>query len=156
IGTDLAGKLTSLRDDYRAASQKEYQKAGINIQDFQNRTDEQRRKITEIGRSLEEEFNPKIKDLVGADSYKRLKQIELQYNLRFRGPGSLTYSEVAAELKLSDDQKKNLNDLQDESDRRQRQQFAGGGGGGFDQQAFTKAREERTAKTMEVLTAEQK
>jgi len=41
-----------------------------------------------------------------------------------------------------------------EFQQKQRDLFTGGGGGG--QEAFTKLRDERTAKTLEVLTPEQK
>src|SRR5205823_5250452 len=58
---DVASKLTSLRDDMNAARQKEYQSAGINPQDFQNMTNEQRQKMGEIATKLNDEFNPKVK-----------------------------------------------------------------------------------------------
>ncbi|HMC10109.1 MAG TPA: hypothetical protein VKH44_02420 [Pirellulaceae bacterium] len=154
ISADLAAKLATLRDDYRAAVQKEYQTAGINPQDFQNLAAEQRQKMIEIAAKLNAEFNPKVKDLVATDPFKRLRQIELQANFRNLGPGALLTSDVAAELKLTDDQKKTLADLNTEFGRKQRELFTGGGGGGGD--AFTKLREERTAKTMEVLNVEQK
>jgi hypothetical protein len=147
---DVAAKLTSLRDDYLAAAQKENRTAGI---DFQNITAEQRQKLAEIGRKLNDEFNPKVKALVSADQYKRLLQIQLQAGLRNQGPPALTAPEVAAELQLTDDQKQKLNELNAEFGRKQRELFSGGG---FDQQAFAKLRDERTAKTLDVLTAEQK
>jgi Spy/CpxP family protein refolding chaperone len=152
LSGDVAGKLTSLRDDYRAAVQKEYQSAGINFQDFQNITNEQRQKMADIGRKLNNEFDPKVKELVSADQYKRLKQIQLQANLRNQGPSALTDADVAAELKLTDEQKKKLDDLNAEYGRRLR----GGAGGGGGAEAFAQLREERTTKTMEVLTADQK
>jgi len=151
---DVASKLTSLRDDLNAARQKEYQTAGINPQDFQNMTAEQRQKMVTIGNKLNDEFNPKLKGIVSADQYKRLQQIQLQASLRNQGPSALTAPEVASELNLTDDQKKKLTDLNMEFMQKQRDLFGGGGGGG--QEAFTKLREERTSKTMEVLTAEQK
>lgn len=154
LSGDVTGKATSLRDDYRAAMQKEYQTAGINPQDFQNISAEQRQKMNDIGRKLNDEFNPKVKALVSADQYKRLKQIQLQAGLRNQGPGALTESDVAAELKLTDDQQKKLNNLQTEYAQKQREMFTGGGG--FNPEAAAKLREERTSKTMEVLTAEQK
>src|SRR5436190_2794802 len=153
ISADLAAKLATLRDDYRAAVQKEYQTAGINPQDFQNLAAEQRQKMIEIAAKLNAEFNPKVKDLVATDPFKRLRQIELQANFRNLGPGALLTSDVAAELKLTDDQKKTLADLNTEFGRKQRELFTGGGGGG---DALTKLREESTMKAMEVLTAEQK
>ena len=154
LSSDTSGKLRELRDDYFAAVQKEYQNAGISFQGFQDLSREEREKMTskmtEVNRKLNDEFNPKVKALVSADQYKRLQQIHLQSNLRFGGPGALTYSEVAAELKLTDDQKKKLDDLSNEYRRRQ---FTGGGG---DQDARAKLREEFAGKTTEVLTAEQK
>jgi len=155
VSSDVAGKLTSLRDDLNAARQKEFQSANINLQNFQDLSAEQRQKMTEIGNKLNDEFNPKVKGLVSADQYKRLQQIQLQAALRNQGPPALTVPEVASELKLTDEQKKKLNDLNTEFLQKQRDLFGGGGGGGG-QEAFTKLRDERTAKTMDVLTAEQK
>ncbi len=158
LSGDTGSKITSLRDDVNAARQKELQTAGVNFQGFQNMSADERQKMrdkmADIDKKLNDEFNPKLKALVSADQYKRLQQIQLQSNLRFRGPGALTYSDVASELKLSDEQKKTLNDLQTEYDAKQRELFTGGGG--FDPQAAAKLADERTSKTMEVLTADQK
>jgi len=153
LSADTASKLTSLRDDLNAARQKEYQTAGINPQDFQNMSAEQRQKMTQIGTKLNDEFNPKLKGIVSADQYKRLQQISLQSGLRNQGPTALLVPEVASELKLTDDQRQKLNALNMEFTQKQRDLFTGGG---FDQAAFTKLRDERTAKTMDVLTGEQK
>jgi hypothetical protein len=157
LSGDAAGKLSSLREDYLAASQKEYQSAGVSFQGFQNLSNDERQKLqekmAEIGRKLSAEFNPKLKGLVSADQFKRLEQIQLQANLRNQGPSALTGNEVASALNLTDDQKKKLNDLNTEFDRKQRELFSGGG---FDRDAFAKLRDERTSKTVEVLTADQK
>jgi hypothetical protein len=158
LSADTSAKLRELREDYGAALQKENQNAGISFEGFQNLSREERTKmtakITEVSTKLNDEFNPKAKGLVSADQYKRLEQIQLQYNLRNRGPGALVYKDVASELKLSEDQQKKLQALQTEFDAKQRELFSGGGGG--NQEGFTKLREERTAKTIEVLTADQK
>jgi len=68
----------------------------------------------------------------------------------------LTAPEVASELQLTDDQKQKLMALNMEYAQKQRDLFTGGGGGGRGGEAFTKLRDERTAKTIEVLTPEQK
>ena len=154
VSGDVAGKLTSLRDDLTAARQKELQSAGINPQDFQSITAEQRQKMVAIGNKLNDEFNPKLKALVSADQVKRLQQIQLQSALRNQGPPALTAPEVAAELKLTDDQRKKLEEVNTEFMQKQRDLFGGGGGGG--PEAFNKLRDERTSKTMDVLTADQK
>ncbi len=152
VSSDTASKLNSLRDDLNAARQKENQSAGINPQDFQNLTNEQRQKMVEIGNKLNAEFNPKLKEIVSADQYKRLQQIALQSGLRNQGPGALLAPEVANELKLTDDQRQKLNALNMEFGQRQRELFTGG----FNADAAAKLREERTTKTMELLTADQK
>src|SRR5437762_2930901 len=75
LSGDVVAKLTSLRDDYRAAAQKEYQNAGISFQGLQNMSREERRAMTEkiagVDRKLSDEFNPKLKALVSADQFKR-------------------------------------------------------------------------------------
>jgi hypothetical protein len=153
VSGDIVGKLNSLREDLAAARQKEFQTAGINLQEPQNMTAEQRQKMQEISKKLNDEFHAKVQSLVSGDQLKRLKQIQLQANLRNQGPAALTDADIATELKISDDQKKKLNDLDTEFSRKQRELFTGGG---FNADAFSKLREERTAKTMDVLTAEQK
>jgi hypothetical protein len=156
LSGDAVSKVNSLRDDVTAARQKELQSSGISFQNFQNMSAEERQKMrdkmAEVDKKLSDEFNPKVKAIASADQLKRLQQIQLQANLRFRGPGALTYSDVASELKLSDEQKKKLDDLQNEFDAKQRELFTGG----FDAAAAAKLAEERTSKTMDALTAEQK
>jgi hypothetical protein len=155
LSADTTGKLRELRDDYFAALQKEYQNAGISFQGFQDLSRDEREKLTakmaDVNRKLSGEFNPKVKALVSADQYQRLQQIQLQSNLRFGGPGALTYSEVASELKLTDDQKKKIDELNTEYGRRQRDL-----GGDASTDARAKLREEFNSKTQELLTADQK
>jgi hypothetical protein len=155
LSGDVSGKLRELRDDYLAAVRKEYETGGVSFQGFQDMSREQREKMTakmtEINRKLSEEFNPKVKNLVAADQYKRIQQIQLQSNLRFGGPGALTYSEVATELKLSEEQKSKLNELSGEYGRRSRDL-----GGEASTESRAKLREEFMAKANEVLNADQK
>lgn len=156
IGADLAAKLASLRDDYRAAIQKEYQTAGIDFQSFQNLSADERQKVTakmtEINTKLNEEFTPQLAKLLSADQMGRLKQIQIQA----QGATALTTNpEVAQALNLSEEQRRKLNDLQAEFARRQRDLFTSGD----PQERFAKLRElnrERDAKLLEVLTDEQK
>jgi hypothetical protein len=152
VNGDVAEKLNSLRDDLNAARQKEYQTSGINPQDFQNLTQEQRQKMNQIGNKLNEEFDPKVKTLLSADQVKRLQEIRLLAAWQNQGSPALLLADVASELKLSDEQRQKLNALTMEYTQKQRELFAGG----FDQAAAAKMREERTAKALDVLTAEQK
>src|SRR5437773_3526496 len=99
VSPDVANKLTLLRDEYRAAVEKEYQDAGINPRDYPNSmTDEQQRKYAEIGRKLDDEFIAKAKELLTADQNKRFQQIQFQYRLSSRGPRALLAPDVAPEL----------------------------------------------------------
>jgi hypothetical protein len=154
LSGDAVGKLTSLRDDYFAASQKENQNAGIRPQDFQNLSADERRAATEkmaaIGVKLNEEFTPKVKEILSADQFKRLKQIQVQ--AMGAGP-ALASKDVASELGLSADQTKKIADLNTEAQTKQRELS-----GDF-QERFAKIRElntERDSKAVEVLTADQK
>jgi len=172
VSPDVASKLTLLRDEYRAAVEKEYQDAGINPRDYPNSmTDEQRRKYAEIGRKLDDEFIPKAKELLTADQNKRFQQIQFQYRLSSNGPRALLAPDVASELKLTDNQQQKPNALSSELSQKQNDLMAGvggqkGSGGGFRvvgsaavaevRDGLAKIREEHRTKAVEVLTAEQK
>src|SRR5262245_27344797 len=107
LSADVVGKISPLNDEYRAALQKE---AGT--LDFQGLRDlpeaeraaklaEYTKKTAEASAKVNTEYTPKLQAIVGADSIKRLKQIQLQA----QGADGLTSTEVAAELKLTDEQK---------------------------------------------------
>jgi len=158
LSGDIVGKLNTLRDDQRAAQQKEYTAANISFEGFQDLSNEERQKriakMNEVNAKLNEEFMPKLKELLSADQMKRLKQIHVQE----QGAGALTNADVAAELALTAEQKTKLAEVQAEFGRKQRELFTGGGGGD-QQERFAKFRElnsEREKKSLEVLTAEQK
>lgn len=157
VSADLASKLTSLRDDYRAAQQKEYQTAGIRFQDFQNLSADERqslmRKMAEVNAKLNEEFTPQLQKLLSADQMARLKQIQLQA----QGALALTTNdEVVRELQLTEEQRRKLTEVQNEYLRRQRDLFTDGGD---PQQRFARIRDlnrERDDKLLAVLTDAQK
>lgn len=152
INGDLAGKLAALREDIIAAQQKEYQVAGVSPQPFQNLSAEQRQKMTQISTKLNEEFDPKLKAFISPEQLKRLNQIRLQSGLANQGPPAITAAEIASELGLTEEQKQKLNALNGELAERQREIFRSG----FDPTANAKLRDERVAKTTDLLTAEQK
>jgi len=105
ISADVSGKLTLLPAEYEAALQKKYQEAGINPNRL---TPEKLDKSAEIGRTVNGEFIPKAAALLSPEQINRLRQIEFQFSLKFNGPSILLGREVAAELKLTDDQKQIL------------------------------------------------
>jgi hypothetical protein len=139
ISEEVATKLSALRDEYRAAVQKGYKDAGVDpvLNQFEM-TFEQRRMYREIAQKLNDEFVPKVKELLTADQNKRLAQIQLQGRFRNLVPAVLR---GLAELKLNEEQKQKLSALSGEMGR-----------GVIN----SKIHEEYTAKAMEVLTAEQK
>lgn len=68
------------------------------------------KKENELLRTAGEETNQQLATLLGADKFKRLKQIYVQQ----RGPYAFTESEVADALKLTKEQLKKLRDIQGE------------------------------------------
>lgn len=152
FGEDVARKLTLLRDDYRAAVQREYESAGINPQSSK-RTTEQAQKMGEIRAKVNNEFNPKALELLAADQIKRLYQIQLQVRLK-SDPTAFLTPDVASELNLTNDQKQSLSALSREM---RATPIAGGNSDGLGVSGrLAKAQEEYAAKAVEILTAEQK
>lgn len=152
LSADTTSKLNTLNEDMRAARTKEYNSAGIDLQNFQNLSNEQRQKMAEIGTKLNEEFTPKLNELISADQMKRLKQI----NVQSQGSGALANADVAAELALTAEQKTKLGGLLADYGRKQGELFTAGGDV---QERIAKGRElsaELEKNALEVLTADQK
>jgi hypothetical protein len=156
VSDEVASKLTLLRDEYRAAVQKEYQDAGLNpIFNPNQLTAEQRQKHVEIGRSLNDQFFPKAEELLSADQQRRFQQIQFQSRFHNLSTRALLAPDVASELNLTDDQKQKLNTL--DRERRLGLFPVGSSGKGPESaERLAKHREEYKTKAMEVLTAEQK
>jgi len=159
LAADAAAKVGTLNDEYRAASQKEQESNPLptGLRDLGQaeraaKMQEYTKKANEITAKLATEYTPKLQTIVGADAIKRLKQIQIQS----QGAAALTSADVVSELKLTDEQKKKLEDLNTEYQTKQRELFTAGG----DQQERTaKQRElgtEQTTKAVAILTAEQK
>ena len=143
VSDDVAGKLARLRDEYQAAIQKECQDAGIIPQDDLNKlTRAEYNTYMEIRRKVNGEFNPKAAALLSADQLRRLQQIDIQLQWRSSGPDTLLRPDVAAELKLVNDQMQTLRELSRELRVKQRER-------GFN-------REEYIDKAIGVLTDAQK
>jgi hypothetical protein len=142
LSDDVAGKLADLRDEIEAALQKECRNAGINPRDVSKLTPEQRDTYLAIRRRLSGEFDPRAAALLSPDQLKRLAQIAFQNRLKVRAPDALLADDVAAELKLTDDQKQTLNSLKSENAAKQLER-------GFN-------RTEYMGKALAVLTNEQK
>jgi len=110
VSDEVARKLTQLRDDYRATYKKACQDADVLQTGAQfSIGSEYDRKLQQIGRKLDEEFIPKVDELLSAEQQKRFQQILFQYLLKDRGPLALVA--VASELKLTDEQQQKLTAL---------------------------------------------
>jgi len=150
LSEEVAGKVASLRDEYRAAVQKGYKDAGINPADYPvGMTIQQQRLYREIAQKLNEEFTPKVKELLTADQNKRLYQIQFQDSLRNSVPRAFLRPHEAAELKLTNEQKQKLRTLSSEF-------FQNAYPSGKSTGSSAKFLEEYGGKAIEVLTAEQR
>ena len=157
IGDEAAGKLRALSDDYRAESQKETTKLGIDFaaigdlpraeQAAKNR--EVAATMADMTRKLTAEFLPKLREVLSDEQLTRLRQIQLQA----QGIDAFTEPEVSAALAFTEAQNKQLAELRNEYSRRQQDLD-----GDF-QSRFAKIRElnaERDKKALELLSADQK
>ena len=111
-------------DEIRTDVQKDVQAAfsGIDFQAIRDMSQEERdKKMAELrtkGEELGKQVDAKIEKVLDADQMKRLKQLQLQRE----GAAAFSRPEVATQLKLTDDQKKKLDDLQKDQPRRRRPQ----------------------------------
>src|SRR5438045_2228672 len=154
VSDEVASKLTLLRDEYRAAVQKEYQDAGINPRDAGSprMTAEQQEKLVEITKRLNSQFLLRAKELLSTEQHARLRQISLQNRLNFNSTTALLSPDIAAELMVTEEQKQILNALRLEYSRG----LVFGKASDGVREKNMKHREEYNTKAIEVLTAEQK
>jgi Spy/CpxP family protein refolding chaperone len=90
--------------------------------------DEQREKRGELMRKQQEETNKGAAEILNADQVKRYKQIQFQSRMRFMGPGVLNDAEVQKHLNLNDDQKDKIKTISEDYTKDVREIFQGGGG----------------------------
>ncbi len=129
--------------DFRNASEEERQEFFANMQK------DREARAAKMQNQLEEILLP--------DQYDRLRQISLQV----LNVNALTVEEIAKELKITEDQKKELEEVQAsirENMRDQMRELFQGGGGDRDamREKMTKMREENDKKVLDVLTSEQR
>lgn len=152
---DEMNRLRGFQDDYRAASQKELSSLGISFQNFRNITDAQREaagaKMAEVTVRLNNEYLPRLKRVLVPDQMKRLRQIQIQVS----GIDAMLEGDLAAELGLSEEQKKSLTAIRDEYSGKQSSLFRGDGDPQERNNKIRELSEERDRKTSEVLTSDQ-
>ena len=162
IGLTDASKVTALAGEYREALQQEL--SGVDFQGLRDLPEAERAaKMRELtakseaaAKKVNESFEPKLKEALTADQFKRLGEIKIQAN----GIAALLDAAVVKELGLSDEQQKKITEVRTESDRARNELMAGlRGGGGNNQEAMSKIRElaaQSLTKATDMLDAGQK
>jgi hypothetical protein len=154
LTTEQATAVRESADELRS----EMQEIFSGLQDLS--PEERREKMQELRDEAEKkvkEVQGKVDGLLDASQKTRLKQLTLQQRGAF---GALQDPEVQTALKLSDEQKKKVETLAEESRPRGQGAGGGGGGGGGDQEArrarFQAMQKERNDKVLQILSAEQR
>ncbi len=133
---DQTAKIQKINDDFRKSLQ------DIDPQD-------RRTKMQELRKGMDE----KIAAVLDDKQQARMKEIRLQ----MQGISALSTKEVADSLKLTDDQKTKIADLQKSLNDARRDAFQNGGFGDPDvRDKISKLTQENETKTLDVLTAAQK
>lgn len=154
VGDAEKAKIEAISREANEARREAVSAAGVDFANFQNLSDDERRaageKLAAANRTVNEKFEPKLKEALTAEQFKRLQEIGVQA----AGSGALADARVAKELALTDEQTKKIADIRADFGQKQRALFGQGGG----EDAFAKMRElreEETKKVTEVLTKEQ-
>jgi Spy/CpxP family protein refolding chaperone len=156
LGMEQVQKELDLSDDQKEAIQKVVEESfsarGGERPNFRDMSEEERAKLREEAEARGKEVQKKINDILLPNQRERLAELQIQSRARFGMASALTSPEVADKLKLSDDQKKKLEELAP--------RFGGFGGGrprgeGNNNDAPRLSREERDAKAKEVPTSDQ-
>lgn len=154
LSADDAAKVKTVADDFGTAM-REAMSAGGGPGNFQDMTPEERtkmmEKMAEINKATTAKFLPKLKELLSADQYTRLQQI----NWQNMGTGALSDAEVVKGLAISKEQQDKVTQLTDEYSGKTRELFQNGGGGGGGFEKMQELNKERDAKINEVLTKDQ-
>lgn len=158
LSAEAVEKITKLAEETQGQMRAEMEKltGGGGFQALQNLSDEQRqefqKKMLELTQKTQEKTQAALKDVLNAEQQTRLKQIGWQV----AGPQAINDAEVAKELNLTDDQKKQLAAAGEEATSKLREL---GRGEGDQQERFAKMQEinkARDEKVAGVLTADQK
>jgi hypothetical protein len=115
VSSDQAAKLNTLSESLRSKAQAENAK----LQDLSK--EDQREKRQALGKSMNEEMNKELKDILKPDQQKRFQQIALQT----RGAQAFADPEIQAKLGLTDDQKTKIKGIDDEAGNQRRELFQG-------------------------------
>ncbi|HEX3150097.1 MAG TPA: hypothetical protein VHR66_18615 [Gemmataceae bacterium] len=156
-GFGKGGKGKELTDEQKEKGMKMLEKIGT-LKDVPE--DKLEEKIREVFKEELEGPMKEVEKILKPEQMTRLKQISRQQG----GPAAYLKSENVADLKITDEQKKKLKEINDElqKDVQELRAGAGGGKGGFGplppetREKITALTKEATEKAVDVLTAEQK
>ena len=163
IGLTDASKVEALEDEYRDAVQAELETAGVSFDGIRDLPEAERNakirelstKSAEAAKKVGDKLEPKLKEALTAEQFKRLAEIKIQAD----GVAALSDATVVKELAITEEQQKKIAALREEGDKATQELFAAARGGGNFQEAMTKVRE-ANAKTLaqatDVLDAGQK
>jgi hypothetical protein len=163
VGLTDTAKVEALADEYRDALQAELETAGVSFQGIGDLPEAERAakmrelnaKTGEIAKKVGDKLEPRLKEALTAEQFKRLGEIKVQAN----GIASLSDAGVVKELGLSDDQQKKISGIAADNTRATLELFAAARGGGNFQEAMAKVREaneKALAQATDVLDAGQK
>lgn len=153
LGEAEKSKVETISQEYGDAMREEMQAAGGGG-NFQDLSDDERQKlfakIREISTKVNETYEPKLKEALTADQFKRLQEISVQAG----GVDAISDPRVAKELALTEEQTKKIADLR--ADYREKMRGLFGPDAGDDARTkMRELREEETKAVTEVLTKEQ-
>jgi len=105
LSDDQKTKITDALDASNQKRREAFQALGI---DFQNMTDDDRKKMAESNAKLSAETNKEIEGILTADQTKRIREISIQH----QGATAAADPEFQGDLGVTDDQKAKIADLQ--------------------------------------------
>jgi len=149
VNDDQKAKLAALREEFQKEDEKVRTDAGITGGGFgANVTDEQRAKLNDGRKKLNETFLPKLKETLKPEQLERVQQIAYQA----AGPGAYSNPDVIKALDITKEQQEKIATINKDFQEKMRA-TAGGDGGG--REAVAKLRTEQTEAVDKVLTKEQ-
>ena len=144
---DQVSKLNTFAEELRGKQREAFQ----GFQDLSQ--DERREKMTEFQKTMQADMSKGLAEILKPEQVKRFHQIQVQQ----AGSNAFTQAHVADKLKLTDEQKSKVRDINQEvmtSMGELREQFQNDREGAM--KKATEIRKAASDKAMEVLTAEQK
>lgn len=143
LSEEKASELTKAVEDLRP-------RRGQGERNFREMSEEERTKLRKDMEDANSKIEEKIKSTLSAEQWKRLSELRLQ----LEGPMGLTRDDVAAQLKLTDEQKSKVQKLVGEMRSQMGRRDSGGGRANFEE--MQQRREQLSSELLSVLTAEQK